>query len=60
MKITTWSRLTKGEYKHNHIEEGHVTNDKPTGQPHQTKSWKDGVWEKEWYWLDKDNKVVKL
>ena len=60
MKITVWRRLTKSGYQHNHIEEGHVENNKPIGQPHQTRSWKDGEWEKEWMWLNDNNEVTAL
>jgi len=57
MPITEWTRRIDRIWAHNHIQNGHVEGDKPTGEPHQTANWAKGEWKKEHKYLV-DNKVV--
>ena len=45
-EITVWKRFNEKEqrWKHNHIEDGHVTGIKPTGTAEQTLAWSKGTW----------------
>ncbi len=54
-KITIWSRWNKNskQYEHNHIEPEWVANTIPQGH----KSWKSGIWLKNYGWLDYKNRV---
>ena len=53
MKITVWQRfnLDKNEWRHNHIENGHLNQSKPTGDCNQTKNWARGIWRHEHSYL---------
>ncbi|MNJ90614.1 hypothetical protein D3C87_82480 [compost metagenome] len=63
-KVTVW-KILKGDTKlvveHNHIEDGHVEGTYP--QPLDPKfknqlSWKNFEWQKEFSYLDENNKVI--
>ncbi len=55
--ITVWERQ---DWKHNHISDGHVTNDKPVPCSNvQKKMWKNVVWRKSFKYLDDDGKIIE-
>jgi len=44
--ITVWRKFNveTQRWEHNHIENGHVVANKPTGTAHQTKAWEKSTW----------------
>jgi len=58
MKITVWIKLNNGVYEHNHIEEGHSFNQKPTPKFDSQKSWLNNQWLKKHAYLV-NNKIVQ-
>lgn len=44
--ITVWKKFNEKEqqWEHNHIQDGHVIGDKPTGTKEQTAAWAKGTW----------------
>ena len=58
--ITVWLRFddkTK-RWNHNHIEDGHITANKPTGNKEQNRSWGAGTWMFRHKYLDSNYKVI--
>lgn len=58
--ITIWNNKNKkGIFTFNHIEDGHVTENKPTPKSINQKSWLNKEWTKEFAQLDTQNVIVK-
>jgi len=57
--ITSWSKYNRKtkQWRHNHIEDGHITKDFPTGTSEQTEAWKSGLWTQYYEYMD-SNRVV--
>jgi hypothetical protein len=54
--ITVWERQV---WEHNHISDGHITNDSPVPKTNeQKKMWRGVVWRKSFRYLDSENKIV--
>jgi len=60
--ITVWERYNKEKniWCHNHIEDGHIINDKnkPIGTASQTKIWDKSEWRYEHKYLDDDFRII--
>ena len=56
-KVTAWSTINdKGEFVHNHLENGWVKGSKPVGHP----SWVKREWKKEFGFLNDDSTFEKV
>jgi len=59
-KVTIWSKLEKGCYEHNHVENGWVSGASPVPNSEiQKGSWKNGKWLKYLAYQDDLNLVEK-
>ncbi len=58
--VTVWKKFNVKSQKwdHNHIEDGHVSGNKPIGNTTQTKNWDEGTWIYEQLYITKDYKVI--
>ena len=51
-KTTVWSRMYKGKWRHNHIENSWSSNDTPIIlHDSQRKMWNDAIWKKRFAYL---------
>ena len=61
-KITVWQRYSEShkDWEHNHIEDGHIISDKPTGNTKEQKRlWGGGKWKYKHAHLTDKNVVVE-
>lgn len=58
--ITVWEKfnIKSQKWNHSHIENGHITANKPIGTTIQTKSWNDSTWIYKHLYITKDYKIV--
>lgn len=49
-----------GVWEHNHIEDGHVSDDIPRGSPEQNAIWEKLTWKKAFGYLASDSTVKRI
>ena len=58
-EITLWYLCGKN-WQFNHIEDGHVKQDKPIGDARQTRVWANQKWSKQFVYAVRDSKPLRF